>query len=689
MLNNGVFMKKLYLLLFIIFTNLPINAQENLLSKFGFEFGYGINMHNSEFSNVGIIPSCCPIYDGGNGNGFSLGLFYELPLAKSFSLGLKTEYASLDAVLENDELKLFGDDGNKVQGNLNYRIDSKINKLALIPYASIRFSSKLSLNLGFSLDYLNKADMNQREKISSPDNLVFKDNNSNTRNIYDGEIDGLNALNYSIYASIKYDFFLDKSQNYCLTPSISANYGLSDIAKNTNWSINSIRFNIGFAYNLIEEETIPEPKKELYLPKQNIVKQKPATPYKPKSAELKRISDLKLDISAVGVNDNGLETPDLQVVRIEEFLSTNVQPLLSYIFFDENSYEIPNRLEIISSSETNQFGMNSLKNLDALETYKKILNIIGWRLNQIKDADLTITGCNSDENLEKSNLNLSEKRAEILKSYLTNVWNINTDRIKIQKRNLPEKPSSSAHNDGIQENRRAEFSSNDERILEPVIIEDTLRTANPPILRFKTSFSSSVPIKEWRLFVLHEGQTIKEFDGKGSIPPQIDWLLSKDLTNSSINWKKVEFVLTAKDNDNNENESDLKSINVNAVSIQKKRDEGKKDKSIDKYSLILFDFNSAELTAPNKKIANMIKQKISSDADINIYGYADRSGIAQRNQQLAEDRAKASANAINRPDSKIHPIGSSQFIYDNNLPEGRFYSRTVTIIVESTISNKE
>ncbi len=688
MLNNGVFMKKLYLLLCFIISNLPIYAQENLLSKFGFEFGYGINMHNSEFSKVGTIPSCCPIYDGGNGNGFSLGLFYELPLAKSFSLGLKSEYASLDAVLEKDELKLFGDDGNKVEGNLNYKIDSKINKLAFIPYASIKFSN-FNLNLGFSLDYLIKADMNQREMISSPDNLVFKDNNSNSRNIYNGEVDGLNALNYSIYASIKYDIFLDKSKNYCLTPSISANYGLTDIATNTSWSVNTVRFNIGFAYNLLEEEVIPEPKKELNLPKPNIVQKKPATTYKPKAAELKRISDLKLDINAVGVNEDGIETPELQVVKIEEFLSTNVQPLLSYIFFDENSYEIPNRLEIMSSSETSQFGMNSLKNLDALETYKKILNIIGWRLNQIKEADLTITGCNSDENLEKSNLKLSEKRAEILKSYLTNVWNIDPDRIKIQKRNLPEKPSSSAHNDGIQENRRAEFSSDDERILEPVIIEDTLRTANPPILRFKTSFSSSVAIKEWRLFVLHEGQTIKEFEGKGNIPAQIDWVLSKDLTNSSINWNKIDFVLTAKDNENNENESDMKSINVSSVSIKKKRDEGKKDKSIDKYSLILFDFNSAELTAPNKKIANMIKQKISADANINIYGYADRSGIAQRNLQLAEDRAKASASAISRPDSKIHSVGSSQLIYDNNLPEGRFYSRTVSIIVESTISNKE
>ena len=69
-------------------------------------------------------------------------------------------------------------------------------------------------------------------------------------------------MNYSIYASIKYDIFLDKSKNYCLTPSISANYGLTDIATNTSWSVNTVRFNIGFAYNLLEEEVIPEPKKE-------------------------------------------------------------------------------------------------------------------------------------------------------------------------------------------------------------------------------------------------------------------------------------------------------------------------------------------------------------------------------------------------------------------------------------------
>jgi outer membrane protein OmpA-like peptidoglycan-associated protein len=53
------------------------------------------------------------------------------------------------------------------------------------------------------------------------------------------------------------------------------------------------------------------------------------------------------------------------------------------------------------------------------------------------------------------------------------------------------------------------------------------------------------------------------------------------------------------------------------------------------------------------------------------------------NRNLAGSRAKATASAIGTPNATIQGIGSSELLYDNDVPEGRFYCRTVTIFVAS------
>jgi len=55
------------------------------------------------------------------------------------------------------------------------------------------------------------------------------------------------------------------------------------------------------------------------------------------------------------------------------------------------------------------------------------------------------------------------------------------------------------------------------------------------------------------------------------------------------------------------------------------------------------------------------------------------------NQELSFKRAESAKNAINHPNCKSFGFGESKSLYDNNLPEGRFYCRTVEINVETAI----
>src|SRR3972149_217954 len=89
-------------------------------------------------------------------------------------------------------------------------------------------------------------------------------------------------------------------------------------------------------------------------------------------------------------------------------------------------------------------------------------------------AKITIIGCNSDLGKERANRTLSKQRADAVADYFVNVWNIRPSRIEIKYQNLPNNFSNKTREDGIEENRRVEITSNTWEILEPVIVEDTL-----------------------------------------------------------------------------------------------------------------------------------------------------------------------------------------------------------------------
>ena len=54
------------------------------------------------------------------------------------------------------------------------------------------------------------------------------------------------------------------------------------------------------------------------------------------------------------------------------------------------------------------------------------------------------------------------------------------------------------------------------------------------------------------------------------------------------------------------------------------------------------------------------------------------------NKRIATARAEAVYNRLNMKNAQYEGIGEDQLLYDNGLPEGRFYCRTVRIEVEST-----
>jgi outer membrane protein OmpA-like peptidoglycan-associated protein len=295
---------------------------------------------------------------------------------------------------------------------------------------------------------------------------------------------------------------------------------------------------------------------------------------------------------------------------------------------------------------------------------------------------LMLTGTNCNIGLEKNNKELSSQRAENIKNYLTDVWGINPDRIKVTARNLPVIPSNNKDVDGQAENRRVEISSSDLDITAPLFIVDTLLKVRPDAIRYLPKVNSEAGLSKWDLVSSSGGVELKRFSGSNIIDDNTNWNLSNEgsLKRQLLGSLKTKF--SAIDKQNNVREISLNHP-VKIISVKDKRLNATRDTSLNVYNLILFDFNKSNLNQSNKQITDFITSEITPHTDVTIFGFTDRIGDADYNMKLSTSRAESTGKALGGHPYKVTGMGESKLIYDNELPEGRFYCRTV--IVEAKV----
>ena len=82
-----------------------------------------------------------------------------------------------------------------------------------------------------------------------------------------------------------------------------------------------------------------------------------------------------------------------------------------------------------------------------------------------------------------------------------------------------------------------------------------------------------------------------------------------------------------------------------------------------------------------------VKARIQPESKVRIVGYADRTGNPEYNRALAKRRCIEAQRVLGVSDDRvtIDPIGSDVLVYNNDIPEGRSYSRTVQIEIETPI----
>lgn len=393
-------------------------------------------------------------------------------------------------------------------------------------------------------------------------------------------------------------------------------------------------------------------------------------PVEQKEIPAAQISKQKIPIksSIEIVDENGQK---VEKIKVEIYRSRQLRAFLPYIFYDENQSDIPSKYVQYSSDKAKEFSFKELLGKNSLETYYQLLNVLGKRLLENPDANLTLIGCNSNTGIEKNNKKLSKLRAEKIRDYFVNVWQINPNRIKVEARNLPEKFSNIKDPDGIAENRRVEINSDKWEIIAPIVIEDTLRYIKPGNILVRNDIYSPTEIKDYELSISSKAGSIVNIQKNEAPQKEIKIDLSNKIKNLPEIPENINAVLRVE----NTEETNITPIQTIPVEVERI------DSSLNVYNLILFDFNSSELGKANTKISEFINNDISSDAEVKVTGYTDRIGDEKHNKTLSEARAKSTADKLKVSKVEFQGKGEEELLYDNNTPEGRFYCRTVQVFV--------
>lgn len=664
-------MKNITLVLLAFLLPIALFSQSKLdqIGDIGIYGGMGMNNHSTGFGFLPQYPSCCPNYKTGEGFGINLGLLANYNINRDMQVGIKVGFSDLSALISQTENKIVDNNqGTYSNGLVRHDLDVTLPSIVFEPTVSLNLIENLKGFVGVGFNYLLSGDITQKETLEQPTDVTFE-NGKATRNEVSGPLDNLSSILPLVSLGASYDLPLDNNNNMFLSPTVSYTYRLGNVVSGLDWTVSTLNLGVQIKYSIKEKPIIKE--------------QEPIKPIEPEII-------VPVAVSAIAAN--------FQVKLNEEYSSDTIfvkydkdlkfEAILGYVFFEENDANIPARYDLISAAKAEVFTTDNLNFDNSLSGYHNILNILGQRFQKFPDVKIDLVGCNSDFDIEQGNKGLSQQRAETVRDYFVNTWKLNPDRFTITARNLPETPSKTDNEYGRAENRRVEIVPQDWTIFKPQLMSDTTSSAGKNLeVTMLPKVDSKLPITNWEIQIFNNEGVKKTFSGVGNPPESLEWNPLKDLGKLPTEENPLSFNLKVKDSigteknfvgeilTNEKNSSDLSFVQkfVN-------------DTKIEKYNLILFGYNITQLPPVAVVTLNLVKERITDKSQIlSIEGYSDMIGDEDYNVKLSQDRALAVAKALNVSEDKAIGRGKvKNEIYDNKLPEGRFYSRSVIVTLKGT-----
>ncbi len=382
---------------------------------------------------------------------------------------------------------------------------------------------------------------------------------------------------------------------------------------------------------------------------------------------------------------------------MEQIQTWDLYPLLNYVFFDLGSSKIPDRYILFKNKEQTKFFADTSIAGGTLNKYYHILNIYGFRLNRFPDTKIEIVGTTDGTTPEEKRAGLPEERAQAVYNYFKDIWGISPDRMKLTYLPKPKVVSNLKDSLGIVENRRVEILCDDWRIMQPVFDKDPKTFPEPETMKWvlKNGIDDNI-IQSRRIEITRDKKPWKTID---NIPMKKDTLIW-DWTDEDGNYPKndIEYVaqMVVRTVNGKECKSDPVVIPVMQVSTEQKKVAIGGDSTLERYNLILFPFDRSDAGPINERIMReYVYDRVKPSSWVEVVGHTDVVGLYDHNQKLSERRSTTVRDGINKQTNGkygvllVRGVGEDEPLYTNELPEGRFYNRTVQVIIRTPVSEYE
>lgn len=630
-------------------------AQESPSYYAGGGVGYGHSWHNTiqpVYRNAGD----CGQFADGSGEGMVAHLGGEVVLLPWLRGVAQLVFAQLSGEMkvpcDNGIIVWSGKDNDFVPLVREHRKDVRLDYgLVELGVKFVPLEVPLFATLGISVGApIFRADFLQDERIVSPDGALFPDF-SVRRETASGAMDDT-QLRTALIGGVGYTVSLHN--NVEASPEISYAHALTNATTSDDWKINHLRAGISVKWGF----GIPEPPPPPTLPPPP---PPPPTPPPTPTAMIGTTTDASISIT--------------------ETFVTETFPILPYIFFEKGSESLSDKYRQMDERDAATFTEAGLPR-KTLDIYYHILDIMGRRLRDNPKITITLIGSTDDRDIEQGNDTLARHRAEAVMRYFTDVWKISAKRIAITTQRLPPIPTSRIYAEGDEENRRVDIASQSDELFRPVVHERFSEYAiTPPTMEMSLGSESSTEMKKWSVTVRHQSEEIASFGGEGSPPPILRWQLDDAFAARMNQGDELDATLSVTDANDNSARSQI------TIPVMKQQSSFE----IGRLSLIVFDFDRSDMLPHNQRmIKRFVAEAIKPTSEVMITGSTDRLGEADHNEKLSTARAenvKAILLTQNPAYRKLESrgIGEAPDLFDNDLPEGRFYCRTVAVEVKTPL----
>lgn len=327
------------------------------------------------------------------------------------------------------------------------------------------------LGIGTWIGYRFSSNITQTEEILSPDDAIFLEEENRKRTVAAG--DEITSFNWRFGGAVELMQTISLSSMFRLAPFIGTRFDAEALFnKKMGLRAFSVEGGLGFAVDLFSKESASIAEMTDSLPA-------PSLPTFALSAQI--------DLYDAGARGQA----DTLRIGTEQIVYTDYLPLFPMFDFPAGDTTLAANYRLITREEIEGFTPYSLFEQTSGEIEREGPNIIGERMRNRAPGELHLTGLHRPE----EGIDLAVKRCEGVQRYLTEIWGIDSARIRIAG------TEANATQGGVR------LSSTAPALLAPLVLQWEREEFISPNLTLKKQITAQAGVQRWEV-VLQQGEQV-------------------------------------------------------------------------------------------------------------------------------------------------------------------------------------